>query len=126
MSILNMSSSRPVPEPELDEFEQLAIALSGRLTGLHFEELPAAIAEALGQLAQAISANACRLVEFCETGSVAREHLAGAAVDASREGNQPSACDTWLLDRLARGEQVVVSRCEDLPLEAMAARAQAR
>jgi len=43
MSIVNMSSSRPVPERELEEFEQLAIALSGRLTRLHFEEVPAAI-----------------------------------------------------------------------------------
>ena len=126
MSIVNMSSSRPVPERELEEFEQLAIALSGRLTRLHFEEIPAAITAALGQLAQSASAASCRLIEFNETGSVAREHVAGDAAQPARQDNQPSPCDAWLFDRLARGEQVAISTHDDLPLEAMSARAQAR
>jgi formate hydrogenlyase transcriptional activator len=126
MSIVNMSSSRPVPEPDLDEFEELAIALSGRLTRLHFEEVPAAISAALRQLTQSLSVDSCRLIEFSETGSVAREHAAGEASSPARDGNPPSTCDAWLFERLARGEQVAVSQPDDLPLEAMAARAQAR
>jgi formate hydrogenlyase transcriptional activator len=126
MSVVNISSSRTIPEPELDQFEQLAIALSGRLTRLHFEDIPAAITAALAQLAFSVSAGSCRLIEFTVTGSVAREHVAGEAAPPAREGNQPSPCDAWLLERLARGEQVAIALADDVPLEAMAARAQAR
>jgi len=72
MTIVNMPSPRHVAERELEEFEHVAIALLERLTRLHFEEIPAAISGVLGQLARSVSAGSCRLIEFTETGSVAR------------------------------------------------------
>ena len=126
MSVVNMSSSRAVPGPELGESEQLAISLSARLARLRFEEIPAAIAAALGQLALSLSADACRLIEFTDDGSVACEHVSGEAGPRTPERNPPTPCDAWLFDQLARGEQVAISQLDDLPLEAMAARAQAR
>ena len=126
MTIVNMPSSRHAAERELEEFEQVAIALSERLTRLHVEEIPAAISGVLGQLARSVSAGSCRLIEFTETGSVAREHVAGEAAPPTRLDNQPSPCDAWLFERLARGERIAVSMPDDLPVAAMAARVQAR
>jgi len=126
MSVVKISSSRSVLEPDLEESEQLAISLSARLARLQFEEIPAAIGAALSQLAQSVSAESCRLIEFTEDGSVAREHAGGGAGLRTPVRNPPTPCDTWLFDQLARGEQVVISQLDDLPLEAMAARTQAR
>src|SRR6185295_15369373 len=126
MSVVNMSSSRAVPEPELAESEQLAISLSARLARLHFEELPAVIVSALDQLARSVSADACRLIEFTDDGSVAREHVSGKPGPRTPERNPPTPCDAWLFDQLARGEPVVISQLDDLPTEAVAARAHAR
>ena len=126
MSVVKLSSSRAVLEPDLEDSEQLAISLSARLARLQFEEIPAAIGAALSQLAQSVSAESCRLIEFTEDGSVAREHAGGGAGLRTPVRNPPTPCDTWLFDQLARGEQVVISQLDDLPLEAMAARTQAR
>ena len=77
MSVLNMSSSRNLPEADLEQLAQLAVSLSRRLTRLLPEDMAAAIAEALAEVAAAIRVDTCQLLEFAECGAVARAHTAG-------------------------------------------------
>jgi len=50
MSVLNMPSSRSLPEAELERITELAVSLSGQLTRVTFDELDAAIAGGLQHL----------------------------------------------------------------------------
>ena len=75
MSVLSMSSSRPLPETELEHITQLAVTLSGQLTRVHLDEIAPAIAEALQHVAAATRVDACQLIEFSELGTVARAHV---------------------------------------------------
>ena len=54
MSVVNLSSSRILPDNELERVVQLAVTLSGRLNRAPFPEIGLAIAEALeaGRLAR--------------------------------------------------------------------------
>ena len=122
MPVLSMSSSRVVPEADLDELAQLAMRFSRRLTRVHLEEIGPAIAEALNQIAAATGVDACRLVELTESGSVA--HVHSPTSDASEGQQQRPVSEGWLIERLARGELVAISRPEELPREAIAAREQ--
>ena len=116
MSVLSLSSSRPLPETELEPITQLAVTLSGQLTRVHFDEIAPAIAEALQRVAAATRLQGCQLIEFSELGAVARAHVPMGADD--RE--QTPMPDEWLVARLARGELVSIARPEELPREAMA------
>ncbi len=122
MPVLSMSSSRVVPEADLDELAQLAMRFSRRLTRVHLEEIAPAIAEALNQIAAATGVDACRLVELTESGSVA--HVHGPTSAASEGQQQRPVSEGWLIERLVRGELVAISRPEELPREAIAAREQ--
>ena len=75
MSVLNMSSSRVRPEAELERITQLAVTLSAQLTRVDFDGLDPVIAGVLTQVATTTRVEICRLVEFGESGSVARVHL---------------------------------------------------
>jgi formate hydrogenlyase transcriptional activator len=121
MSAIPITSFRTKSDMELEEFERLAVALSSRLTRLHLEDIAPAIASALDQVASAMSVDSCRLIQFTEGGSVAREYVAGRAGNAQE--NQMSASAPWLIDRLARGELVAIARAEDFPSEAANGRA---
>ena len=122
MPVLSMSSSRVVPEADLDEIAQLAMRFSRRLTRVHLEEIAPVIAEALNQIAAATGVDACRLIELTESGSVAHVH---GSTNAAPEGQQQRpVSEGWLIERLARGELVAISRPEELPREAIAAREQ--
>jgi formate hydrogenlyase transcriptional activator len=124
MSILNISTSRPVPETELESVTQLAVTLSGQLARVHVDEIPEATAEALQRVAQAMRVDGCQLIEFSESGTVSRSLVpSGTAKGADGQHLTPPPED-WLVERLARGDLVVISRPEDLPREAMAAREQ--
>ena len=125
MSVVAIWPKRIVPETELQQFEQFAVALSGRLSRLHVDDVGPAIAEALDQIAGAMCAAACQLIEFTETGSVARCHLPSPA-NAHDGPNQMAMPEEWLVRRLARGEMVTISRPEELPPDATIARDQAR
>jgi formate hydrogenlyase transcriptional activator len=125
MSVVNMSSSRPLTDTESEQLSQLAITFSSRLTRAHLGDVATTIAEALAQVAAAIRVDACQLVEFTESGSVARAHTAATAVGAADRRREPSVPDAWLVERLARGELVAISQPDELPREAIAAREQA-
>ena len=86
MSVLNMTTSRPFPETELEQISQLAVTLSGRLMRVPLDDIGPAIAEALQQVAAATCADGCQLVEFSELGAVAQTYLptAAASGDCSR------------------------------------------
>src|SRR6186997_511717 len=110
MSILNMSSSRTLPEADLEQLAQLAVALSRRLTRVLPEDMAPAIAAALAQIAAAIHPDRCQLLEFGESGGLTRVHaLPGAANGADGSAQGPGA-ETWLVERLTRGEVVDIAR----------------
>jgi formate hydrogenlyase transcriptional activator len=126
MPVVNMSSARSHSERELEFIGQFAARLSGRLTRAAAEDLGPIVVETLGHVAQAMHVGDCQLIEFTDGGTVARTHVQGI-VGGERDG---AACEStherWFVDRLARGEVVAVSRPEELPQDADAARDRAR
>ena len=124
MSIVNMSSTRP-PNRELEQVAQIAIALSARLACVHLEGLASAIAEALDNVAAAMCADCCQLVEFTELGSIARRYAPASLAGTAHAQSDASTLDDWLIERLARGKPVAISQPDELPATAIAARARA-
>ena len=124
MPVVNMPSSR-TPDNELEQISQLAVTLSRRLTHAQVGELAPAIAEALEQVAAVTQIDVCQVLEFTESGAVARVHVPAKAADAASRHSQNEHPDAWIVERLARGEMVVVSQPDELPREAIAAREQA-
>src|SRR5580765_2573168 len=120
MTVLSMPSSRPMPETELECITQLAVTLSGQLTRVHFDDIPAAIAEALQRVAEATRLDTCMLLEFSELGTVTRVNVPTGTATTDDGGHATPLPEEWLIARLARGELVTISRPEDLPREAMA------
>jgi formate hydrogenlyase transcriptional activator len=118
MSVVSLSAARVVPESELEQIVQLAVTLSGRMARLRLDNIGAAIAETLGQVARATRIDGCQLIEFTAAGSVARTHLpvgGEATADARRSAPLQGA---WLVGRLSRGEAVSISRPDELPRDA--------
>jgi transcriptional regulator with GAF, ATPase, and Fis domain len=118
MSILSLSS-RPQPEAELELITQLAVTLSGQLTRLHLYAPDAAIAGALQHVAQSTQVESCQLVEFTELGTVQRTHLPTRPASTDDPEHQTAMPDDWVIERLARGEIVAISRPEEVPKEAI-------
>jgi len=119
------AATHRVPERQLEDVAQLAVTLSGRLARMRPDGIAQVIAEALEQVAAEACADKCQLVEFSGNGAVA--HVYGSATaDAARGQGRASVIDEWLIERLARGELVTISRPEELPVEAMALKEQAR
>jgi transcriptional regulator with GAF, ATPase, and Fis domain len=124
MPVLNLSS-RTFSEPESEQISQLAVTCSKRLTRAPLDDITPAIEEALVQVAALTHADGCQLVEFTESGAVAQVHLP-ARTGLMGEGRRAPARGSWLMDRLACGEVVAISRPDELPIVAVAAREQAR
>ena len=124
MAVVSISSLPKDRETELEQVAELAVALSGRLTRLHVNEIGPAVAAALEQIAEVIGVDSCRLMEFTD-GAPAREPLPGGTGPQAEEEIDASV-DGWLIERLARGDIVAISRPEDLPIHAAAARDHAR
>jgi formate hydrogenlyase transcriptional activator len=120
MSVVSLSALRSTPENELEQFEELAVTLSARLTRLQVADIALGIASALNQIAQAMCVDSCRLFEFTDAGTLAREHVPGPGRQAEAPNRLSS--DGWLIERLVRGEPVVISRPEEFPRDALAAR----
>ncbi len=126
MSVVHLSSSRMQFEPEVEFLGQFAARLSGRLTRAGAEDISAIATDALAQVAAALHVGGCRLVEFGEGGAAARTHAAAGPSGEVQEEACPISGEAWFLDRLSGGAIVAVSRPEDLPPEAGAARDRAR
>ena len=119
------AATHRVPERQLEDVAQLAVTLSGRLARMRPDGIAQVIAETLEQVAAEACADKCQLVEFSGNGAVA--HVYGSATaDAARGQGRASVIDEWLIERLGRGELVTISRPEELPVEAMALKEQAR
>src|SRR4051794_29346306 len=108
MSVLNMSSSRTLPEADLEQLAQLAVALSRRLTRVLPEDMAPAIAGALAQIGAAIQPDGCQLLEFGESGGLSRVHVHPDRANAP--DGSPFRPEAWLIERLTRGEVVDISR----------------
>jgi formate hydrogenlyase transcriptional activator len=120
MSVVSISALRSTPENELAQFEELAVTLSARLTRLRVADIAPGIASALNQIAQAMCVDSCRLFEFTDSGTLARVHVPGPERQAEAPNRLSS--DGWLVERLVRGELVVISRPEEFPRDALATR----
>jgi formate hydrogenlyase transcriptional activator len=125
MSVVNISSSRSVPDSELEQITQLAIVFSRRLIHARVGDIAPAIAEALEQIALVTNVDVCQLLEFNESGALARAHVPSRTTDEPNRQGQNQLPDGWLVERLSRGEAVVISQADELPREAIAAREQA-
>jgi formate hydrogenlyase transcriptional activator len=126
MPVVNMSSPRNLPDPDLEQLSQLAVTLSRQLGRGLLEDMAPAIAQALTQVAAALRVDGCRLLEFAESGSVTRAHVPFGIVAAPAGTNQTPVAEGWLVDRLTRGEIVDISRPDELPRGAGAGREHAR
>jgi transcriptional regulator with GAF, ATPase, and Fis domain len=113
MSVLNMPSSRNLPDGDLEQLAQLAVTLSRRLTRVLPEQMDQVITEALAQVAAAIRVESCQLLEFAESGVVARAH-ASPLTDAGPDAQARSPIqEASIVERLTRGEIVDLSRPEE-------------
>ena len=83
------------------------------------------IADVLAQVAAAVSVDACRLVEFSETGSVARTHAPARTTNGSGVQQETPSPDERLVARLARGETVIISPAGDPTAAAFVSRERA-
>jgi formate hydrogenlyase transcriptional activator len=120
MSGSAIASSRPAPSGTLELLDRLAATMSANLTRVRLDAADSAIATALEQIAATAGVASCRLVEFTAAGDIAREHqTAEAHAGESRRGS-------WLTDRVAKGEIVVVPEPEEYPHDLMAARGRTR
>ncbi len=115
-------SSHTLPEADTEQVMQLTVQLSGMLAQADSDAIDGAIAQALEQLAVAISVERCQLIEFAPTGGVARTHGPSGAVGCGTS----QAPERWLVERLSRGELVIVGGSDDHSAEARHDRQQAR
>ena len=121
MSVVRLSS-RTLPDTEIEQVAQLAVTLSRRLTRAQIDDIAPSIADALESVAMATHVESCQLVEFSGSGSVARTHVRASVVNRSDGQSRTPLPEKWVTERLARGELVVISRPDELPREAIAAR----
>jgi formate hydrogenlyase transcriptional activator len=116
MSVLSISSSRTVPEEEIEQIIQLAVTLSGQLTRASMEEVGPAIAGALQSICDATRVVACQLVEFGESGTVARTFQPTSMLHRTEQA-PPPVPEPWLVARLSGGELVSTTHPEDRLIE---------
>ena len=126
MSVVSMSSSRSLPETELDQVVQLAVTLSGPVG----PRPPRG--HRPGDCGDPRSRRRGDARRYLPARRVHRVGRGGARVPRRRAPRtrptaEPDAgLEPWLIERLARGELVAISRPDELPREAIAAREQTR
>ncbi len=125
MSVVNIAS-RNLSDAGSDHLAELAVSLSGRLTRVLADGMPAALAESLAEIAAAICVDGCRLYEFGDAGTLVRVHEPAVPANTSDRPRQAAEPEDWLVQRLGSGETVSISRPEDLPREAILSRQQVR
>jgi formate hydrogenlyase transcriptional activator len=104
---------RIAPEMNAESLADLAVALSRRLTLVQSEDLPKTIGAALDEIAAATHADTCQCLEFTGPGSGFRVHLRSTEKSAADSQHRPLDPEAWLIERLARGECVTLSRQGD-------------
>ena len=124
MAVTNFSMPRTQTDPTLEGLVHLVVTLSGRLTRLQLEDIPLAMSLALAQIAEAVGVESCQLVEFSDLQAAANVHVQPGPGAPSEDAGWAGR-ESWLIDRLLRGERVVISRPDELPHEAIALRQRA-
>jgi formate hydrogenlyase transcriptional activator len=122
MSVFKLSPAWTPPEADLERLAHLAVTLSGRLTRVPLEDIATAISDSLADVAAATRVEVCQLLEFTDAGSVTRAYVPSRMAPAGDRQAQPGSPEAWLVDRLKRGESVVISRPDDYPREAIDSR----
>ncbi len=122
MSVFKISTAWTPPEADLQRLAHLAVTLSGRLTRVPLEDMQLAIGDCLADVGAATRVEVCQLLEFTDAGAVTRVYVPTRTAPATDGQTQPTAPEPWLVDRLKRGENVVISRPDDYPREAIASR----
>jgi transcriptional regulator with GAF, ATPase, and Fis domain len=125
MSVVNIAS-RNLSDAGPDHLAELAVSLSGRLTRVLADGMPAALAESLAEIATAICVDGCRLYEFGDAGTLVRVHEPSVPANTFDRPRHAAEPEDWLVQRLGSGETVSISRPEDLPREAILSRQQVR
>ena len=74
MSVVNISSSRNLPEADLEQLAQLAVTLSRRLTRVPLDGHARGDRRGARRDRRGDPRRGCRLLEFTESGAVARVH----------------------------------------------------
>jgi len=121
-----IASSRLAPAGYFEQLDWLAAAMSGNLAHLRMEDVSKGILKALDQIAAAADVASCRLLELSESGSIVGVHGVGSPGDA-QSGTLPAPqIWSWLTERVARGETVLIGGLDDYPPDAFAAREHAR
>ena len=119
-------SSRATAVDEGLGFERLLTSLATRLASVQLDQLAPALDHALDLVCFAMNADRSTIIEFNENGTIHRSH------SRQRPGLEELAVDVeperwrWLARRLLNHEVVTVSRFEELPMEALAEREDAR
>ena len=126
MSVLSMPASRNQTDPEIDQLERLSEDISAQFSVVEPEDVNLAIAEMLRLVANTTGIDRCRLIEFDETGAPGRVHVASGSSTATISDPRATVPEAWFARRLFRGQRVVVSRPDELPEDAGAAREKAR
>ena len=122
MSVINMPSPRSLQGADVEQVGRLAVTLSRQFARRHHVDIGVAFTHALTQLATATRVEVCQLIEFAESGEVTRVYLPSADANVTDESTPTSPPEAWLVQRLSRGELVLVSRSDDLPPDAVAER----
>ena len=115
-------SSRSSSGDDTPQFEHLLAALSSRFAALQLDNLAQVLSSALEQVCVALNVDCGSLLEFSEEGRVRgcctriRPGIDDVHVDIEPDNWR------WLVGRLLDRQPVVVSRLQDLPMEALGER----
>ena len=115
-------SSRSSSGDDTPQFEHLLAALSSRFAALHLDNLAQVLSSALEQVCVALNVDCGSVLEFSEEGRVRgcctriRPGIDDVHVDVEPDSWR------WLVGRLLDRQPVVISRLQDLPMEALGER----
>ena len=104
------------------QFERMVASLSSKFATLQLETLPHAILPALEQICAILHVDRSSLVQFSDDAKIEACHSRGRHGDDAANADLRIESWRWLLGELADGRPVVLSRPEDLPMEAQAER----
>jgi formate hydrogenlyase transcriptional activator len=107
-------------------FERLLATLSSKFAALHLDDLTQVLSTALAEVCLTLNVDRSSVIEFGEDGCVGGCYSsARPGVDGTLVAVEPEHW-RWLMGRLVDRQPVVVSRLEDLPMEAQSEREYAR
>ncbi|HEY6359623.1 MAG TPA: sigma 54-interacting transcriptional regulator [Vicinamibacterales bacterium] len=114
MTLVAFSPSRLGPQPDLHQFERLAVNLSSSFSRLEADDVDDVVARAVGEIGAAFGADECTLIAFGERGA-ARVVQSWAANPQMPSSDDDVASMPWLVQRLARNAVVAMTPSSDIP-----------